>query len=51
MGKDAIIHVKLDAKCTRCGKGGTTLNWICIACIVKAAKNGASEKPNPTRRE
>ena len=37
---DAVIKVNLDAKCTRCGKGGATQSGICIPCITKAIKNG-----------
>jgi len=34
------IHINLDAKCKRCGKGGATPSGICLACAVKAVKNG-----------
>lgn len=41
MGKEAIIHVDLDAKCKRCGKGGAVeKSGICMACVAKAIKNG-----------
>jgi len=35
------IHVNLDAKCKRCGKGGAVNNsGICMGCMAKAIKNG-----------
>ena len=40
MDKPAIIHVNLDAKCQRCGKGGATQNGLCMPCITKAIKSG-----------
>ena len=41
MDKSPTIHVNLDAKCTRCGKGGVVENsGICMACVAKAVKNG-----------
>lgn len=37
----AIIHVNLDAKCTRCGKpGAVEKSGICMSCVAKAVKNG-----------
>ena len=41
MDKPYTIHVDLDAKCKRCGKGGAVeKSGICMACIAKAIKNG-----------
>jgi uncharacterized OB-fold protein len=34
------IHVNLDKKCSRCGKGGAMQNGICMKCFSKAIKNG-----------
>lgn len=34
------LHVNLDAKCQRCGKGGATQNGLCLPCITKAIKAG-----------
>ena len=37
----ATIHVNLDTKCKRCGKGGVVeQSGICMACVAKAVKNG-----------
>ena len=39
--KPATIHVDLDAKCQRCGKGGVVeASGICMKCVAKAIKNG-----------
>ena len=38
--KPFTIHVNLDAKCKRCGKGGAMQNGICMPCMTKAIKNG-----------
>ena len=38
--QDNIIHVNLDIKCKRCGKGGATRGGLCLVCIAKALKNG-----------
>lgn len=39
--KPFILHVNLDAKCKRCGKGGAVEgSGICMACIAKGIKNG-----------
>ena len=35
-----VIHVDLDAKCKRCGKGGATQSGVCLACVAKAVKAG-----------
>lgn len=40
MEKPYTIHVNLDAKCERCGKGGAMQNGICMSCMAKAIKNG-----------
>ena len=39
-GETVTIHIDLDAKCTRCGKGGATPSGICLACATKAVKAG-----------
>ena len=34
------INVNLDAKCSRCGKGGATQSGLCMECIAKGVRNG-----------
>lgn len=56
MKKPLVIHINLDSKCKRCGKGGATDNGVCLPCINKALKNGEFDhiiKPlrNKVRRE
>jgi hypothetical protein len=40
VSEDFVIHVDLDKKCRRCGKGGATQSGLCMACIAKAVKRG-----------
>ena len=41
MSKPYTIHVDLDAKCKRCGKGGAVeSSGICMACVAKGVKRG-----------
>ena len=41
MDKIPTIHVDLDVKCKRCGKGGAMReSGICMACMTKAIKHG-----------
>ena len=40
MEKPYVIHVDLDAKCKRCGKGGAMQNGICMGCMAKAVGRG-----------
>lgn len=34
------IHINMDAKCKRCGKGGATDGGLCLKCIAKAITKG-----------
>jgi hypothetical protein len=34
------IHINLDAKCKRCGKGGATQSGYCLDCIIKRIDEG-----------
>lgn len=50
----ADLHINLDAKCERCGKGGAVnQSGICMACVAKALKKGEFDhiikkyKPKP----
>ena len=52
----AEIHINLDAKCKRCGKGGAVnQTGICMACVAKGMKDGEFDhilkkhKPNLRR--
>jgi len=38
--RTVVIHVDLDKKCTRCGKGGATQNGLCMKCIADGIKRG-----------
>jgi len=37
---DKVIHVNLDNKCKRCGKGGATQSGYCLSCILKNLEEG-----------
>ncbi|BAS31193.1 hypothetical protein DEHALATV1_0090 [Dehalococcoides mccartyi] len=40
MTSQFVIHVNLNAKCPRCGKGGSVNGGVCMECMSKALKNG-----------
>lgn len=41
MKKDIpTIHINMDAKCKRCGKGGATQGGYCLKCILAKLKKG-----------
>ena len=33
---DNVIHINLDAKCKKCGKGGATQCGLCLKCVADA---------------
>ncbi|KKN29287.1 hypothetical protein LCGC14_0845930 [marine sediment metagenome] len=53
----ADIHINLDAKCRRCGKGGATQSGVCLPCFNKALQRGEFDlilekyKPKSTQQK